>query len=98
MKRKKIEAEKQKKERFAMELEEFFADADTSKNGAVSVEEFEQMLSHPNVLEHFGDLDLQIEEAVALFCMLAQDDGEADYEEFIQACLKMRDGSQVIDI
>lgn len=88
----------EERKRFASELEEFFVDADTSKNGAISIEEFETMLSHDNVLEHFADLGLEIEEAVTLFTMLAQEDGEADYDEFVKACLKMRNGAQVIDI
>ena len=36
------------------------------------------MLGHPRILEHFCDLGLEVEEAVALFCMLAQEDGGLD--------------------
>lgn len=91
----KLEAEK---ERIAGELSEFFGEADVSGNGAVSSAEFEAMLKNPSVAEHFKDLGLETEEAVALFGVLCADDGEADYQEFLDGALKMRKNAQVSDI
>lgn len=91
-------AMEKEKERIALELDEFFEEADSSGNGAVSQVEFEIMLQNPNVVEHFSDLGLDREEAEALFGVLCADDGEADYQEFLDATVKMRRNAQVIDI
>jgi len=82
----------------AAELREIFAEADTSGNGAISREEFDTMLCSANVLLRIEKVGLEIEEAVALFGMLSLDDGEADYEEFLDAAVKMKVTARSIDI
>merc|ERR1712139_358197 len=58
-----IAMEKMKqKERFAHELHEIFTEADTSGDGSISRAEFENMLENEHVLQHFAELDLEIDE------------------------------------
>jgi hypothetical protein len=77
-------ADKQREHvRIAKEIGGFFEVADSSGDGSVSLVEFEEMLKHPNIAQHFSDLDLQADEADALFGVLAASDGEADFHEFV---------------
>jgi hypothetical protein len=81
----------------ASDLKKVFMEADTSANGAISQEEFYQMLSNENVVAHLTHLDIEIDEAVALFGVLCADDGEADYEEFLNGALKVNGSAKTID-
>merc|ERR1719440_1177622 len=85
------------KARFAAELHEIFAEADTSQDGSISKEEFEAMLENESVISHFAKLDLEIDEVVALFGVLSADDDEADYQEFLNGALQMKGSARTID-
>lgn len=87
----------QEKEAIAAELEKIFEQADTSKNGAISRAEFIGMLANEEVVACLSRLDIEIDEAVALFGVLCADDGEADYEEFLNGALKVNSGAKTID-
>lgn len=85
------------KESIAVELATMFEAADTSKNGAISMQEFAEVLANPEVIGCLSHLDIEIDEAVALFGVLCADDGEADYEEFLNAALKVNSPAKTID-
>jgi len=85
------------KERFASELRDIFEEADTSKDGAISAEEFATMVDNEHVMGHFAQLDLDLDEVSALFSVLSADDGVADYEEFLTGALKMKGSARTID-
>jgi len=95
---KKLEQKQKERIHIAKEIGEFFEEADASGDGEVSLKEFEDMLRHPHIAEHFADLGLQADEAQALFGVLAAEDGQADFHEFVGAAMKMRNNAQVIDI
>jgi hypothetical protein len=95
---KKVTAKVEEKTLITDKIREFFAEADSSCNGAVSAEEFEVMLTNPNVAGYFADLGLKINEAVALFGVLGADDGEVDYQEFLEASIRVRQNVEVMDI
>lgn len=86
------------RERVASELRELFEVADTSKNGAISRHEFDQMLQDPKVLNYIEKIGLEIEDAVALFSMMSLDDGEADYAEFLDGAINMKSAARAIDV
>lgn len=93
-----IAIEKRKeKELVAQALREMFEAADSDQNGAISREEFDEMLHTEAVVEFFENLNLEIEEVIALFGVLCADDGEADYEEFLDGALKMKSPARAID-
>jgi len=85
------------KETTASELAKIFNEADTSKNGAISRDEFYQVLANEKVVQCLAHLEIDIDEAVALFGVLCADDGEADYEEFLNGALKVNGGARTID-
>lgn len=82
---------------FAKELRGIFAEADTSCDGAICKAEFECMMENVNVCRTFEKLGLDTDEVVALFDVLSDDDGEADYEEFLSGALKMKTSARAID-
>jgi len=85
------------KESMAASLEKIFKEGDTSKDGAISKDEFHQMLANEQVVICLAKLEIEVDEAVALFGVLCADDGEADYEEFINGALKMNGAAKTVD-
>lgn len=90
-------AKMREKEKIASELAKIFVQADTSGNGAISQQEFRQMLANEEVVVCLSHLGIEIDEAVALFGVLCVDDGEADYEEFLNGALKVNGSAKTID-
>jgi len=86
-----------KKEMYATLLNDIFANADESGDGAIGQAEFDTMMANPVVVANFARLDLDIDEVAALFSVLSSDDGTADYNEFLQGALKMNSSSRTID-
>lgn len=96
---KRIAMEKEKERAsVATELQKMFAIADSSKNGAISRHEFDKMLQDPHVLIYLDKMGLEIEDAVALFSLMALDDGEADYAEFMEGALNQKSQARFIDV
>merc|ERR1719235_162721 len=56
-----------------------FSEADTSGDGSIDAQEFVEMLAKPSVGAIFKELELEVEEVVTLFIIVADEDGEADY-------------------
>jgi hypothetical protein len=86
-----------KKESYAEEIRAIFVKADSSGDGLVSTEEFVEFIYSADVAEAFVKLDLELIEVVALFRLLADDTGRADYEEFLQGALKLKSNASTID-
>jgi voltage-gated sodium channel len=85
------------REQFAKELHEVFFEADEKGDGTINQEEFEKMLRNPHIIAHFEKIDLEQDEVIALFGVLSADDGEADYEEFLEGAMKMKSSARTID-
>lgn len=83
---------------FADQIKEIFMEADTSGDGTISVEEFKGMLHNPHVGDCFQKLNLEVLEVATLFQLLASDDGQADYEEFLEGAIKLKNSARTIDI
>jgi len=88
---------KKRKEKYAKQLMTIFHHGDTSRDGAISKEEFEAMLEKPNVVEAFEKRGLDLFEVETLFNTLSSDDGDADYEEFLEGALKMTSSTHTLD-
>jgi len=87
----------EKKQTYAETIRTVFQQADTSGDGLVSTEEFKAFICNHEVAETFSKLDLELFEVVALFRLLADDMGRADYEEFLQGALKLKTTASTID-
>lgn len=85
------------KQRVTQMLREVFLMGDESKDGVISRSEFQKMVEDERVLGLFAELDIEVEEAELLFTLLSEDDGEADYEEFLAGAMKMKTNARTID-
>jgi hypothetical protein len=85
------------KEHHAAAIRDIFVKADSSGDGVVSSEEFLAFIYRPDVADAFIKLDLELIEVVALFRLLADEHGQADYEEFLQGALKLKSSASTID-
>merc|ERR1719440_928476 len=59
------------REEFAAKLMSIFEEADVSGDGLLDPHEFSRMLSHDHVIELFGSLQLEFDEVVALYQVVA---------------------------
>merc|ERR1712046_158817 len=84
-------------EKMAMQLREIFQTADTSGDGTISSEEFEDMLQDREVLASFEGIGLEKIEVKALFAVFSADDGAVDYEEFLGGAIKLNNSAPKFD-
>jgi len=88
----------QHKQKFAQKIREVFLEADTSGDGKISADEFQKMVFDPHVGKCFESLELEVAEVATLFQLLSTDDGETDYEEFLEGALKLKNSAKTIDV
>lgn len=86
-----------RKKMFAANLHNIFSLADKSGDGCLSQGEFKNMLHNPEVLHKFEQLDLPIEDVSTLFLVLSDEDGTADYAEFLSGAMRMKGEAQHLD-
>lgn len=86
-----------RKERYVGHLTEIFKLADVSGDGVINAEEFQAMMVDPIINAMFDKLEIDLPEVQLLFSVLCDDDGQADYEEFLQGALKMKNSARTID-
>jgi len=79
-------------------LEEVFQAADTSGDGALSPEEFEDVLSIPQVRGYLELLELQVVEVQGLYNLLADVSGQIKSEEFVDGIMKLKGQARSMDI
>lgn len=79
-------------------IREIFHTADVDGGGSLSAEEFVNMIKVPTVAENFKLLDLELFEVTMLFRLLADDNGEADYDEFLQGAIQLKGTARNIDV
>jgi len=79
-------------------LRNIFVAADSSGDGALSQEEFDEMMSHSTVVDEFARMGLDVDEVQTFFAVLVADDGTADYNEFINGALAMASSAPCIDM
>lgn len=87
-----------RKKMFAEKLHNIFSMADKSGDGCLSTDEFKSMLHNPEVLHNFEQLELPLEDVSTLFLILSDDDGIADYAEFLAGAMRMQGGAQNLDV
>lgn len=86
------------KEVFADKLRKFFHAADTSGDGALSLEELEVAVAEPGVEAWLHALELEIYEVMALFNLLDDNsDGTVSCEEFLGGAVRLKGNARAID-
>lgn len=87
-----------KKGEMSETLRMMFRAADTSGDGAMSQEEFDQMISQESVVDDFAKMGMDVDAVSQFFAVLIADDGTADYEEFITGALAMATSAPGMDM
>merc|ERR1712012_1068199 len=75
-----------------------FLAADTSGDGFLSLQEFEDVMSIPEVQGFLALLDLDIGEATSLFHVLNDGDDCLDYGEFVQGVTRLKGQARAMDV
>lgn len=86
------------KRAYSERLGELFYAADTSGDGVISLEEFENVIMNPKVMGFLTMLELEISEVKALFHMLDDGDGSIDYQEFLDGVIRLKGQARSMDV
>merc|ERR1712087_37317 len=88
----------QRRNQTIQKLEQVFLAADTSCDGVLSKQEFEDVMSIPQVQGYLALLDFDIGGAAALFNILDDGDGQVEYTEFVQGVMKLKGQARTMDL
>lgn len=83
--------------KYAKILHQIFMKADASGDGVINTQEFDKMIVDPEIVDMFAKMDIEVPEIRMLFHVLSEDDGETDYEEFLEGAVKMQRSTRCID-
>lgn len=86
------------KRSYAQKLLDFFHAADTSQDGKLTIEEFEEFLSDERVMCYLNTLELDTFEARSLFEMIDDGDGTVSVDEFIKGITRLKGQSRAQDL
>jgi hypothetical protein len=89
--------EMKKKASFAVKLHAAFEVLDTSGDGVVTKPEFEDVLQRYGFKKVLAELELDEDDIRALFDIITDEDGEADYDEFLVGAMKLKSNARVFD-
>jgi len=80
------------------ELGELFDEADTSRDGVLSIDELSEMMSHPKVTLWLQELGVEVTDTGDLFELLDDGDGQITSEEFIQGITRLKGEARAKDL
>lgn len=83
---------------YAEKMREMFAETDTSGDGFVSYEEFQEVLTHPRINTYFSVLEIDVHEVESLFSLLDNGDGKISYEEFLGGVTRLKGWARSQDV
>jgi len=93
-----INEQLKKKQSYLAKLAQAFEVMDESGDGTITYDEFESMMSNPDVKAYLSVLDLEVHETKTLFHLLDGGDGQITYGEFIEGILRMKGQARSIDL
>eukprot|EP00929_Paragymnodinium_shiwhaense_P098260 TRINITY_DN5976_c0_g1_i3.p1 TRINITY_DN5976_c0_g1~~TRINITY_DN5976_c0_g1_i3.p1 ORF type:complete len:350 (-),score=56.51 TRINITY_DN5976_c0_g1_i3:664-1713(-) len=80
-------------------MEEFFDDADDDGSGTISYAEFVRHLQDANLQKYLEEIDLTVENARDLFCLLDVDArGEIAIADIVSGCLRLHGPATALDL
>lgn len=79
-------------------LEQVFYAADTDGDAGLSLEEFEDVISIPQVKGYLEVLELDFTEAKHLFELLNDGDDSMDYNEFVEGIMRLKGQASAMDM
>jgi len=81
------------------QLRSMFREVDVDQSGRLSVAEFQALLAKSEMIEYMKEIDVDIDEAQALFVILDHDQsGQIDYNEFVFGALRLRGAARAFDV
>lgn len=87
------------KKMYVDHLREVFREIDTDLSGEITMEEMEQFLTDPSLMQYLESMDIQPDDARTLFRLLDKDDsGCISIEEFCNGCLRLKGDAKSFDI
>merc|ERR1712014_241027 len=87
------------KEKFQQSMKELFHEIDIEDSGAISLDQFVELVHDPRAVAFFTALELDISEAKTLFRLLDLDhSGRVDTDEFLTGCEKLKGGARTVDL
>ncbi|CAK0799984.1 unnamed protein product [Prorocentrum cordatum] len=92
-------AEDDKRRQLSAQMSSLFRQADEDSSGTVTWDEFQDHLAAPQLQTFLKAIDLDVDEARALFHLLDVDDsGEIDAEELVHGCLRLHGQAKAIEL
>lgn len=87
----------QEKEKLVSKLRHFFKELDTSGDGMLDREEFDEILEDPRMQAWLHVLELEVYEVTALFNLLDDGNEAISCEEFIGGAMRLKGNARAID-
>merc|ERR1719323_1695966 len=88
----------EKRRKYIDKLDEFFILADKSGDGNLTFEEFQDIVSKPEVKAYLTMLEVECSEVSALYEMLVDETDTISYEAFLAGILKLKGQARSFDV
>jgi len=85
------------KEKLVTKLTHFFNEVDTSGDGRLDQDEFDEILEDPRMRAWLQVLELEVYEVSALFNLLVDETGSISCEEFIGGAMRLKGNARAVD-
>lgn len=87
-----------RKKAYLSKLAETFEAFDSTGDGSIAWDQFQQLLANPKVKAYLAVLDLEVHESSTLFDLLDDGDGSITYGEFLDGVLRVKGQARSIDL
>jgi len=85
-------------DKYTRKVRQFFKTIDESGDGAITFDEFSQLVESPKLKFWVSQLELEYHDLLGLFEMMDDGDGEITLDEFIEGAARLKGGAKSIDI
>eukprot|EP00443_Scrippsiella_acuminata_P031406 CAMPEP_0115179056 /NCGR_PEP_ID=MMETSP0270-20121206/6217_1 /TAXON_ID=71861 /ORGANISM="Scrippsiella trochoidea, Strain CCMP3099" /LENGTH=195 /DNA_ID=CAMNT_0002592033 /DNA_START=84 /DNA_END=668 /DNA_ORIENTATION=- len=93
-----VQQKLQQKEQLAQSLRDFFEAADTSGDGLLTKEEFDDIIGNQKIKTWLSMLELSLHETEELFAILADGDGLVSFDEFAKGVVQLKGAARSEDV
>jgi len=87
-----------KKQMLLSKLEQAFKAIDMSGDGKLSKDEFLAFIAHSGMRSWLQTMELPVDDASALFGMLADSSGEVSYDDFLKGVIRLKGQARSMDV